>query len=130
MSIGEIKVNAHGSIEHFVSICIATKICHDRGFSIEDVQWWKRKTLYPGEPDLAISVISRKKKEGKPYNDRQNYVIEIECNPTNESIEKKNKQFKQSVEGWELIICDMRKVDLNSVSDIYKYLSMRIPIGD
>lgn len=122
MTINEVKVNCHGSLEHFVSIAIATRICVKRNYKQLDIEWFKKKALYPGEPDLYVIT---------PKGDK--WVIEVELNPTAESIAKKEKQFiawsneNENKKTTDLIICDMRKADLNSISSISSYLTGRIP---
>lgn len=128
MSGSKLYINAHGDMPHFIGICIATKICHDRKYKILDGSWFKKKEYYKGEPDLCIETEEKGYKDGKHCTIKQRYVIEIETTPTNESIEKKSRQFKESVVGWELIICDMRNVkDRRSWEEIQTYLEGRIP---
>lgn len=120
MSVRELRVNDHGGMFHFISLCIATKICNDRGYKLLDSKWFKDKQYYKGEPDIYFEVPDKKHP--------QRYVLEIETHPTNESISKKNEQFEAHVLGVELLIADMRKVQ-NQMNwlEIENFLKERIP---
>jgi hypothetical protein len=120
MSVRELRINDHGGMFHFISLCIATKICNDRGYKILDSRWFKDKQYYKGEPDIYFEVPDKKHP--------QRYVLEIETNPTTASIELKEEQFMNHVMGVELLIADMRKVlDQMKWMDIEDYLKSRIP---
>lgn len=127
MSGSKLYVNAHGNMHHFIALCMATKICYERGYKILDGDWFKKKEYYKGDPDLYIEKEDKIKIEGKRSTVKQRYVIEIETSPTNESIEKKNKQFHETVAGHDLIICDLRKCNTDNVTDMWRYLNERIP---
>lgn len=120
MSVKELRINDHGGMFHFVSLCIATKVINDRGYKLLDSRWFKDKAYYKGEPDIYFEVPDKKHP--------QRYVLEIETNPTTASIDKKNEQFQAHVIGVDLIIADMRKVeDQGNWISIERYLKERIP---
>lgn len=128
MSIRPMYINAHGDDYHFISLCIGTKICVDRGYKILDGQWFKSKEYYKGEPDIYFEKTDKGYSEGKRCTIKQRYVIEIETNPTKHSIELKQQQFKESVVDHELLIIDMRLVkNKNDWIEIQRFLEIWIP---
>lgn len=122
---GDFTHHNHGDFLHNISIMLVKSICAERGYIFLDPLPFKCKAIYPGDPDVIVRIPGKK----GMYEHR---IIEIETNPTKESISKKTKQF--SGDGiTDLIIIDMRLLTKRrsweniTLSEIREFLEERTP---
>lgn len=129
MSVNNLFFNRHGGKLHSTAIAICTMIADERGYKILNGRAFKDKYRWPGEPDLYIEVNeSRTDTHGRKTKWVQRYVIEIESNPTKESIAKKYAQFEISSPGNKLIVISLMDNNFHDpLSDLWKYLEDMMP---
>ena len=109
MSAREFRHAPHGDTLHDISIMIGKAICAERDYAFLDPRPLHDKHIYPGIPDIYIRRSKKTPSGAKVIHGYEDWIIEIESNPTAASITKKRKQF--SGDGiTDLIIVDLRKL--------------------
>jgi len=102
----------HGDTLHDIAIMIGKSICAERGYTFLDPRPLHDKHIYPGIPDIYIRRSKKTPSGAKVIHGYEDWIIEIESNPTAASISKKRKQF--SGDGiTDLLIVDLRKLGGN-----------------
>ena len=114
------KINFGGDGLHKHAILEAHIQLDKDGFSFENSEWLGKKSLYPGVPDV---YCSKTEKGVKRF-----WIVEIETHATKESIEKKRKQFFESILNTELIIIDLTKMqNENDLKELRELIKSRLP---
>lgn len=109
MSSREFRHAPHGETLHDIAIMIGKSICAERDYAFLDPRPLNDKHIYPGIPDIYIRRSKKTPSGAKVIHGYEDWIIEIESNPTTASISKKKKQF--SGDGvTDLIIVDLRKL--------------------
>lgn len=109
MSSREFRHAPHGETLHDIAIMIGKSICAERDYTFLDPRPLNDKHIYPGIPDIYIRRSKKTPNGARVIHGYEDWIIEIESNPTTASISKKKKQF--SGDGMtDLIIVDLRKL--------------------
>ena len=112
----------HGHPTHDLAIFLAQRHLKNKGCILKDPDVFKKKYLFPGEPDIYFDYVEK----GKKYT----FIVEMESNPTKANTIKKTHQFKDSNSG----ITDMIIIDLSlcehqdCISKFEKYIVSRLPV--
>jgi len=110
MSEREFRHAPHGDTMHDICIMVGKAVCARRDYKFMDPRPLHDKAMYPGVPDIYIRRNDKTRDGARVIHIYQDFIIEIESNPTTASIEKKTRQF--SGDGrTDLIIVDLRKLD-------------------
>jgi len=132
MSAREFRHAPHGDTLHDISIMIGKAICAERDYAFLDPRPLHDKHIYPGIPDIYIRRSKKTPSGAKVIHGYEDWIIEIESNPTAASISKKRKQF--SGDGnMDLIIVDLRKLrnsedwEKVTLGDLVMFLKEWIP---
>ncbi|HOK27555.1 MAG TPA: hypothetical protein PLI21_00845 [Methanomassiliicoccaceae archaeon] len=112
MSEREFRHAPHGDMLHDLAIMVGKKICSERGYYFMDPRPLKDKYMYPGIPDIYVRVNDRTPNGARIVKTWQDWIVEVESNPSAASVLKKKRQF--SGDGrTDLIIIDLRKLKGN-----------------
>jgi len=109
MSDREFRHSPHGDMLHDLAIMVGKKICSERGYYFMDPRPLKDKFIYPGIPDIYVRANDHLPNGARVIKTWQDWIVEVETNPSAASVSKKKKQF--SGDGrTDLIIVDLRKL--------------------
>lgn len=106
-----IKLPAHGQMDHFVYLSIASYICWKRGFTFLDSSGFAFKHKCPGIPDIYVKYPVKHKDQYGTRNIDQYAVIEIETHANAKDTKKKIEQFESVAQNIKLCIVPMNKYD-------------------
>ena len=115
----------HGNKLHDLAIYLTERMCLELGYTFLNKKPLQDKAIYPGIPDVYVRVPWRRTSErGQATRGYTDYIIEIETNPTSESILKKQSQFT-SPANHELIIIAVKQTD--SIEILETCIEVRLP---
>ena len=115
----------HGDHLHDLAIYLTERACLELGYTFLNKKPLADKAIYPGIPDVYVRVPWRRTSErGQATRGYTDYIIEIETNPTSESIRKKQSQFA-SPANHELIIIAVKQTD--SIEILETCIEVRLP---
>lgn len=115
----------HGDHLHDLAIYLTERACLELGYTFLNKKPLQDKAIYPGIPDVYVRVPWRRTSErGQATRGYTDYIIEIETNPTSESILKKQSQFA-SPANHELIIIAVKQTD--SIEVLMASIEVRLP---
>jgi hypothetical protein len=115
----------HGNKLHDLAIYLTERACLELGYTFLNKKPLQDKAIYPGIPDVYVRVPWRRTSErGQATRGYTDYIIEIETNPTSESILKKQSQFT-SPANHELIIIGIPQTD--SFAVLESCIGVRLP---
>lgn len=123
----------HGEAVHDLAIFLTERLCEQRKYAFLNPTWLKAKGLYHGEPDVYVRVPHRNVESGgKVVHDFTDYIIEVETQPSSESIIKKFNQFEANNAKHELLIIDLWKYrrdggDIENWQRLSDYIDWRLP---
>lgn len=136
MSERSFQHSPHGDTLHDIAIMVAKSLCAERGYTFLDPRPLMDKHIYPGIPDVYIRRNKKTPNGAKIIHGYEDFIIEIESNPSAASVSKKKKQF--SGDGiTDLLIVDLRKLRGNGskpddwkkvlLGDLVEFLSEWVP---
>lgn len=109
--------NIHGDKLHDTMRFLIKRRIIEKGGKIKDTKVFKDRACRC-EPDVYCEFESKKISGNKRSPLKETYVIEVETNPSAESIKKKYEQYKESLAGLtDLIIFDMNEGYIRFVAD-------------
>ena len=115
----------HGNKLHDLAIYLTERACLERGYTFLNKKPLADKAIYPGIPDVYVRVPWRRTSErGQATRGYTDYIVEIETNPTSESVLKKQSQFT-SPANHELIIIAVKQTD--SIEILETCIEVRLP---
>jgi hypothetical protein len=115
----------HGDHLHDLAIYLTERACLELGYTFLNKKPLQDKSIWPGIPDVYVRVPWRRTSErGQATHGYTDYIIEIETNPTSESILKKQSQFT-SPANHELIIIAVKQTD--SIEILETCIEVRLP---
>lgn len=98
----------HGKDEHDLAIYLTERLIVNAGHRLLDGRWFKNKFHWPGIPDVYFRMSDNwNDRRGRRVDNSQDYIIEIETSLTKENLEKKEKQFMDTVKNCELILVNL-----------------------
>jgi hypothetical protein len=70
--------------------------CVNRGYKLLDGGALKKRANLPAEPDVFVEIDEKYHKGSSIVHSRNRYVIEVETNPTKDSVIRKIEQYTRS----------------------------------
>lgn len=124
MSVKSFYHQMHGDRLHDLVRYLVEYYIVSKGGRLMDRETFKKKHYLPCEPDVIFQFLEK----GTKYI----YVVEVETNPTKESVAKKSAQYMDSTAG----ITDLVVLDLSKMKDheqvnwllIDKFIKERMPL--
>ena len=103
----------HGGEAHRILISHARAYLERGGWRIQDPRFYRvmLSLKVPAIPDIVASKDgSYRTTWGKKKSVTESIVVEVETNPTTESVRKKHKQYTENLVGHQLYILDATKI--------------------
>lgn len=101
-------VHLHGGRTHAIVIMLTKYYLAEKGAKVKDESVFGMKHNAPSIPDVWAVYDERIPMGGGRYRTQTaNLIVEVESNPTKESIAKKNLQYQATLAGVNLIILDL-----------------------
>ena len=109
MSEKEFVMRLHGDFAHRLAIYILKDILAYKGVKFRDERQFKNLYHSPCEPDLYFECEDIWHDGNKKVKRKVLRVIEVETNPTKESVAKKQQQYTEALAGVQLTVIDISK---------------------
>lgn len=132
MSPKSFPIHIHGGLTHTVVIALCKIYLASKGATVKDEGVFGMKHNAPCVPDVWAVYDERIPMGGGRYRSQtSSLIVEVETDPTKESIAKKNLQYQATLAGVNLVVLDLGEwsdAGLSNWREIMTWLEERMPI--
>lgn len=132
MTVKSFRVHIHGGMTHTVVIALVKIYLASKGAEVKDEAVFGMKHNAPCVPDVWAVYDERIPMGGGRYRTQTaNLIVEVESNPTKESVAKKNLQYQATLAGVNLVILDLNTADAKTLEYwplLMEWIGARMPI--